>query len=123
MKIDSLISKLNTEFNFSEIYESLENDTVFKVGSTLLIPNYREKQRPWISKAYNEWVKGDRTIVLIAPVKVGCKYFKKYLTDVAEVRTLREPLHMNCNKIMIPMIIAVYWKRSVEPINFQVSFN
>ena len=124
MRVDTLKRKLNTEFNFSESYESLESDTSFSIGSILLTPNYREKQRPWITKAYNEWLKGDRTIVLISSLKPTCKYFKNYLTDVADVRVIKEPLiYNNHNALRGTMIIAVYWKKVLGEPNFCVSFN
>jgi hypothetical protein len=123
MKIDTLKKKLQAEFNFSETYDTLENDTYFEAGSILLIPHYREKQRPWMMKAYNEWLKGDRTVVLIAPRKTTCKYFKKYLTDIAEVRPIKEALNFNSHRIMIPMIIAIYKKRITGDPDFIVSFD
>lgn len=123
MKIDALKKKLQSEFNFSETYEMLDPYQTFNIGSILLAPYYREKQRPWMSKAYQEWMKGERTIVLIAPLKTSCKYFKKYLTDVAEVRLIKEPLYYNNHRVTDPMIIAVYWRRIVGEPNFTISFN
>ena len=122
MKIDTLKKKLNTEFTFSKTYESLEVNTKFDAGNILLTPNHREKQRPWMKKAYDEWLKGDRTIVLISPLKATCKYFKKYVTDVAEVRTIKEPLTCNNHRIINTMIIAVYWRKILGEPNFCVSF-
>ena len=121
MKIDTLKKKLDTEFNFSELYETLEMDG-FSPGAILLTPHYKDKQRPWMTKAYAEWMKGDRTIVLVAPLKLSCRYFKKYLTDVAEVRHIKEPLTYNNHRATNPMIIAVYWKRMLNP-NFIVTFD
>lgn len=124
MRIDTLKKKLNAEFNFSESYESLESDTSFSIGSILLTPNHREKQRPWITKAYNEWLKGDRTIVLISSLKPTCKYFKTYLTDIADVRLIKEPLIYSSNsRVINSMIVAVYWKKVLGEPNFCVSFN
>jgi len=123
MKIDTLKKKLNTEFNFSEIYETLDPKTNFEMGSILLVPHYREQQRPWMTKAYAEWLKGERTVVLIAPLKSECKYFKKYVTNVAEVRPIKEVLDYNNHRVIKPMIIAVYWRRLTGPSNFTVSFN
>ena len=122
MRIDTLKKKLYSEFNFSETYESLESNTKFDNGTILLTPHYREKQRPWMQKAYNEWIKGDRTIVLVSPLKSTCKYFKKYVTDVAEVRSIKD-LSYNNHKVINPMIIAVYWKKILGEPNFCVSFN
>lgn len=123
MRIDSLKKKLQAEFNFSEVYDSYEPDTHFNPGAILLVPHYREKQRPWMTRAYNEWVRGDRTIVLISPLKITCKYFKKYLTDVAEVRPIKGPLQYSNHKIINPMIIAVYKKRELGEPKFIVSFD
>ena len=123
MKIDTLKKKLNSEFNFSEIHDSYESNISFNPGAILLIPHYREKQRPWMTKAYNEWVRGERTIVLISPLKITCKYFKKYLTDVAEVRCIKEPLIYDNHKIVNPMIIAIYRKRELGEPKFIVSFD
>ena len=126
MRIDTLKRKLHTEFNFSESYESLEPNTKFDNGTILLTPHYREKQRPWITKAYDEWLKGDRTIVLISSLKPTCKYFKTYLTDIADVRLIREPLIYPSNnnpRVINSMIVAIYWKKVLGEPNFCVSFN
>lgn len=123
MKIDTLKKKLHTEFIFSEIHESLETKTTFDNGSVLLVPHHTERQRPWMEKAYNEWIKGQRTIVLIAPLKTTCKYFKKYVTDVAEIRKIKEPLYYDNYSGIISMIIAVYWKRIKDEPSFTVCFN
>jgi hypothetical protein len=123
MKIDTLKKKLNNEFNFQETYESLESFAEPDPGNILLTPHYREKQRPWITKAYNEWLKGNNTIVLISQLKPTCKYFKKYLTDIAVVRPVKEPLIYNNQRVINNMIIAVYMKRVFGEPNFTVSFN
>lgn len=120
MRIETLKKKLNKEFNFSETYDSLEKKG-FGTGSILLLPKYREKQRPWMIKAYNEWLKGDRTIVLVAPMN-SCKYFKKYVTDIAEVRFLRDLTSSNYRNIK-NMMIAVYWKKNLGEPNFTISFD
>ena len=133
MRIDTLKKRLNTEFNFSETHESLESDIRFNSGSILLTPNYREKQRPWMQKAYNEWLKGDKTIVLVSPLKDTCRYFKKYVTDVAEIRHIKDSLSYTTvrasdgtyksHRVKNPMIIAVYWKIIVGEPEFCVSFD
>jgi hypothetical protein len=131
MRIETLKKKLNTEFNFTETHDSLEQ-AKFNSGIILLTPNYREKQRPWMQKAYNEWLKGDKTIVLISPLKDTCRYFKKFVTDVAEVRripalsysTLRaSDGTYKSHKVKNPMIVAVYWKIIVGEPEFCVSFD
>jgi hypothetical protein len=122
MKIDTLKKRLATEFNFSEAYEALEMDD-FNPGTILLTPHYRERQRPWMTKAYDEWMKGDRTIVLVAPLKLSCRYFKRYLTDVAEVRHIKEHLTYNNDRATSPMIIAIYRKRLMGEPNFVVTFD
>jgi hypothetical protein len=141
MKIDVIKKRLNDEFNFSEIYESVGSATgqrpnqglpasgqrpimseSFEPGNILLIPHYREQQRHWINKAYNEWLRNDRTIVLICPLKSNCKYFKRYVTDVAQIRHIEGSVIYNNHRTTNPMIIAIYWKRVFEP-NFVVSFD
>ena len=121
MKIDTLKKRLNAEFDFSEVYDYLETDS-FNPGTILLTPNLKERQRPWMEKAYDEWMKGDRTIVLVAQQK-SCIYFKKYLGDVAEIRQIKETMTYNNNRVMNPMIIAIYWKRPSDQPNFTVSFD
>jgi hypothetical protein len=123
MKIETLKKKLNTEFNFSESHDILDPRESFDEGVILLTPHYKDKQRPWITKAYNEWVRGDRTIVLVAPLKPTCNYFKKYLSDVAEVRAVKDPLDYNKQRANSPMIIAIYKQRLVDTPNFTISFN
>jgi hypothetical protein len=123
MKIEALKKKLEDEFNFSEIYEELEPEH-FQPGTILLMPYYREYQRPWMTRAYNEWLNGDKTIVLVCPWKSTCMYFKRYVTDVCEIRPIRT-LYCNNHKIPIPMVIAIYKKRERvlgEP-NFCVVFD
>jgi hypothetical protein len=123
MKIDTLKRKLHAEFNFSGVYEELVPDQDFNPGNILLLPYYMEQQRPWMNIAYQEWIKGDRTVVLICPVKSTCRYFKKLVTDVAEVRPIKEVLDYSDHRVIKPMIVAIYKKRiSGEP-NFTVSFN
>jgi hypothetical protein len=122
MRLDTLKKRLNNEFKFSESYETLNVDS-FEPGDILLTPHYREQQRPWIQKAYDEWLKGDRTVVLICPLKINCIYFKKYVNDVAEVRHIKEPLSYNNHRVTKPMIIAIYNKRMTQIPNFIVSFN
>jgi hypothetical protein len=132
MRVDTIKKRLTDEFNFSEIYESLGTES-FDPGNILLIPRYREQQRPWMTKAYNEWLRGDRTIVLICPIKTNCKYFKKYVTNAAQIRPIEGTLTysksgvldgtcVNNRRISNPMIIAIYWKRILEP-NFLVTFD
>jgi hypothetical protein len=120
MRLSTLKRKLETEFNFSEIYETLETDQ-FQPGNILLLPFYREYQRPWMTKAYYEWLKGDRTIVLVSPLKATCRYFKKFVTDVAEIRPVN--ITDNNHKSIKPMIIAIYKKRVLGEPNFTVTFN
>jgi len=121
MKIDTLKKRLDTEFDFSEVYDYLEEE--FESGTILLTPHFKEKQRPWMQKAYQQWMRGERTIVLVAPQKTTCKYFKRYLTEVAEVRPVTQPLTYDNQVVMNPMIIAVYWRRPSSEPNFSVSFD
>jgi len=122
MRLETLKKKLEAEFNFSEIYETLAQEQ-FQPGNILLLPSYREYQRPWMTKAYYEWVKGDRTIVLVAPLKPTCRYFKKYVTDIAEIRPIPKLSDSNHKFIKKPMIIAIYKMRVLGEPNFTVSFN
>jgi hypothetical protein len=122
MRLETLKKKLEAEFSFSEIYEKLEAEP-FQPGSILLLPFYREYQRPWMTKAHHEWLKGDRTIVLLCPVKPTCRYFKKYVTDVAEVRPISKLSDNNHKFIKKPMIVAIYNKRVMGEPNFTVTFN
>jgi hypothetical protein len=123
MRLETLKKKLEHEFNFTEIHEKLESDQRFDPGNILLLPFYREYQRPWMTKAYYEWLRGDRTIVLICPVKPTCRYFKKYVTDVAEIRPINKLSDNNHTFIKKPMIIAIYNKRVLGEPNFTVTFN
>jgi hypothetical protein len=122
MKIDTLLKKLYKEFDFSEVFEELPNP-FFNSGSILLIPNYKEHQRPWMTLAYNEWLKGDKTIVLLCPMKPTCKYFKKLVTDVAEIRPIKDVLEYSDYRIIKPMIVAVYKKKVLTETSFTITFN
>jgi hypothetical protein len=122
MRLETLKKKLNAEFNFVQTPESLDQE--FETGTILLAPSYREKQRLWILKAYNEWVKGNKTIVLVAPLKLSCRYFKKYVTDVAEVRPVKEYLTYNNNhRVTKPMMVAIYNRITTDQPNFTITFD
>jgi hypothetical protein len=121
MKIQTLKKRLNAEFEFSEVYDYLEDE--FEPGAILLTPHFKDRQRPWMKKAYQQWLRGDRTIVLVSPLKTSCKYFKRYLKDVAEVRQVKESLTYNNQRVTKPMIIAVYKCRPSDEINFVVTFD
>ena len=120
MRIETLMKRLDAEFEFSEMYDYLEDE--INPGATLLIPHFKDKQRPWIQKAYTEWLRGDRTIVMVAPLKTSCKYFKRYLMDVAEVRPVKESLTYDDQRVTNPMIIAIYWRRPSNELSFTVTF-
>ena len=122
MRLDTLKKRLNKEFNFSEMYEELQSKS-FDPGNILLTPYYREQQRPWIQKAYDEWITGNKLVVLVCLLKPTCKYFKKYVSDVAEIRHIQEPVIYNGHRITKSMIIAIYNKRIIDTPNFIVSFS
>jgi hypothetical protein len=122
MRIETLKKKLHAEFNFEETLENL--DQLPETGTLLFTPSYREKQRLWIIKAYNEWIKGNKTIVLVAPLKLSCRYFKKYVSDVAEIRPVKEFLTYNNNhRVTKPMMVAIYNRITTDQPNFTITFD
>jgi hypothetical protein len=121
MRIDTLKKRLHAEFEFSEAYDYLEDE--IGPGAILLTPHFKDRQRPWMLKAYQQWLRGDRTIVLVAPLKTSCKYFKKYVIDVAEIRPVKDSLTYDDQRVTNPMIIAVYRSRPSNELNFTVTFD
>jgi hypothetical protein len=120
MKIETLVKRLNAEHNFTEVFNTL--GYAFNPGSILLLPDPTEKQRPWVEKAYSQWIRGGRTIVLIAPYKDNCSYFEKYCSAVAQIKTVSD-LIINNERVTKPMIIATYDKIPLKEPDFVVRFD
>jgi hypothetical protein len=123
MKLETLKKKLNAEFGFSKIYEELEEGQTFHKDNILLIAHYRDLKAVWMSVAYEESLKNNRTVVLVCPYRPKCGFYKKYVEDVAEVRLLGENLDYPKHRITKPMIIAIYRKKLNEEPNFTITFD
>jgi hypothetical protein len=107
--IEEYKNKIKEEFNFSECYDSDENLLrSFNTGTILLAPTGKQKHRPWIKKAFDEWNRGGRTILLITPFKTQCKYFQTNLSNFAEIRVITNSIKYKDHMVTKPMVLAIY---------------
>lgn len=95
---------LCTEFHDS--HASLK--AAFNPGVILLMPDFSTKQKNWIMKAYEQWMRNGRTIILVTQLKTFCAYSKEYLFRHAEIKIIYETIFINGKKITKPMILAIY---------------
>jgi hypothetical protein len=125
MTIEEYKKKIDAEFHFSESYcDDNQLNIYFNPGTILLTPMTSHNHRRWISKAFFEWERGGRTIVVITQFKTGCKYFKNLVTAVAEVRLINECLIYDNKKFPNKqMIMAIYKAKPLKELNHLVTFN
>jgi len=122
--LDEYVKTLTDEFQITETYNSDINlNRSFNVGTILLTPSVKLKQRNWLKKAFDEWERGGRTILLLTPVRIKCKYFLKYLGSVAECRMLTTFIDYKDHIITKPMVLAVYKAKPLREINHLVTFD
>ena len=122
--VDEYINTLKKEFDITEFFDS-DNclKRSFNTGTILLTPNPKLKQRNWLKKAFDEWERGGRTILLLTPVRISCKYFLKYLGRVAETRILTTHLDYKDHRATKPMVLAIYKAKPLRELNHLVIFN
>jgi hypothetical protein len=122
--IDEYKKTINSEFNFSESYDGEESlHRSFGIGTILLTPCVKQKQRPWLKKAFDEWNRGGRTILLVTPLRLTCKYFKHYLNNSVEIRVIRTPLMYKQQVILRPMVLAIFKSKPLRELNHLVTFD
>jgi len=72
------------------------------------MPDFSTKQRQWIMKAYEQWMRCGRTIILMTQLKTFCTYSKDYLFPHAEIKIIYETIFIDGKKITKPMVLAIY---------------
>ena len=125
IKIEDYKNKLNEEFKFTQIVDDKKAlNFSFLDGTILLIPNHKERQRPWIIKAITEWTRGNRTVVIITPLANKSKYFQQLVANSAEIRVITDYLvYNNCHRVTKPMIVAIYKEKAKKVIHDTIYFN
>jgi len=122
--IDEYKNTILNEFVFSESYNNdNELSKSFSVGTILLTPTVKQKQRPWLKKAYDEWNRGGRTILLVTPFRTSCKYFQEYLTKNAEIRVITTSLTYKEQVVLRPMVLAIFKAKPLRELNHLVTFD
>jgi hypothetical protein len=122
--IEDYKNKIKEEFNFSECYDIDDNlQRSFNPGTILLTPGGRQKHRAWLKKAFDEWQRGGRTILLLTPFRTDCKYFLTHLSSVAEIRVLKTSIRYKDHLVTKPMVLAIYKALPLMERNHLVTFN
>lgn len=96
--------ELNTEFNFNldpcasdtnhkcQNYFTKEQNGLTKSWEHYTIfcnPPYGRDIKYWVEKAYNEFLKGDTTVVMLLPARTDTKWFHDYIYSKAEIRFIK----------------------------------
>jgi hypothetical protein len=122
--IDDYKNTIQNEFLFSECYDTDESLVrSFNIGTILLMPHPKHKQRPWLRKAFDEWNRGGRRVLLITPFRTSCKYFQEYLTKNAEIRVITTSLKYGEHIVLRPMILAIFKAKPLRELNHLVTFD
>ena len=124
LSIDEYKKKIAEEFNFSECYDCDESLVrSFNTGTILLTPGAKQKQRPWLRKAFDEWCRGGRTVLLVTPFRTSCKYFQLYLSNNAEIRPITTSLLYKDHRVSKPMVLAIFKAKPLRELNHYVVFD
>jgi hypothetical protein len=125
IKIEDFKKKLDDEFKFTQIVDDKKAlNFSFMDGNILLLPNHKERQRPWLLKANSEWSRGNKTIVIVTPLANKSKYFQNLVANSAEIRVITDYLVYNsCHRVTKPMIIAIYKQKEKKVIHDTIYFN
>lgn len=116
--------KIYKEYACTEFHSSAASLKVpFSPGTILLMPDFSTKQRQWIMKAYEQWNRCGRTIILVTQLKTFCSYSKNFLFKFAEIKIIYETIFINGKKITKPMILAIYKEIPLKPLNHTVIMN
>jgi hypothetical protein len=116
--------KIYKEYNCTEFHDSHTSlKAAFNTGTILLIPDFSTKQRQWIMKAYEQWNRFGRTVILVTQLKTFCAYSKDYLFKHAEIKIIYETIFINGKKVTKPMILAIYKEIPLKLPNLSVVMN
>jgi hypothetical protein len=108
LKIHELIEELNAEFNFDTIFS---HDSVLttdlKEGVFLFAPDNKIPAKSWAEKAFQEWRRWKRQILLIIPYRPNYKWFR-LLTSVPnmQLRIIDEKIDYSKSTVRRPLNIA-----------------
>lgn len=121
-----LFDELNKEFRFTldpcstdenakckKHYTKAENGLIQDwTGETVFInPPYGRRIEPWIIKAYEHFV-GGGTSVLLLPARTDTKWFHRWIYGKAEIRFIRGRVKYGGSKVNAPFpsMIVIYRK-------------
>jgi uncharacterized membrane protein len=74
-------------------------------------------------KAYEQWNRFGRTVILVTQLKTFCAYSKDYLFKHAEIKIIYETIFINGKKVTKPMILAIYKEIPLKLPNLSVVMN
>ena len=86
-------------------------------GAVFCNPPYGREIGKWVKKAYEEFVRGGETIVLLIPARTDTSYFHDYIYGKAEIRFLRGRLKFEdengaaMNPAPFPSMVVIYKRR------------
>ena len=123
-----LFDRLNDEFHFTvDVCASKENAKVSRfftkeqdglkqdwTGETVWCnPPYGRAVKAWIRKAYEHFIGGGGTSVLLIPARTDTKWFHDYVYGKAEIRFIKGRLKYGNAKYNAPFpsMIVIYRKR------------
>jgi hypothetical protein len=123
--IDELKKSLEDNFTFDFCFS--ESDELLKswtAGTYFLTPNLLQNHKEWCYKAHSEWSRGNKTIILIIPIKSSTKYFQNLVLSQADCKIIPHALiYPDLKKISRAMMIAIYRAKVIPPKEFLISFN
>jgi hypothetical protein len=125
ISIDDFKNKLITEFQVTETYsKEVDLNRSFNPGVILLAPHAKDRQSQWISKAFFEWNRTGRTVVIITPYKPLCRYFMRFIINNAQIRLITDTLIYDDNDIVRkPMIVAIFKEKPVAVKTGYITFD
>lgn len=85
-------------------------------GAVFCNPPYGREIGKWVKKAYEEFVRGEVTIVMLIPARTDTSYFHDYIYGKAEIRFIRGRLKFEdengaaMNPAPFPSMVVIYRK-------------
>lgn len=89
-------------------------------GAVFCNPPYGREIGKWVKKAYEEFVRGGETIVLLIPARTDTSYFHDYIYGKAEIRFIRGRLKFEdengaaMNPAPFPSMVVIYKSRQTR---------
>lgn len=76
-------------------------------------PPYGKTIGDWVRKAYQEFIAGDCTVVMLLPARTDTRWFHSWILGIAEIRFVKGRLKFGGAKsgAPFPSMIVVYQKR------------